>query len=120
MEHTPTPWRDDPKQGSAIGAAPVIVGITNRMGGLQVRPVCKVLYWLGSEDPEVTANAAFIVKACNEFEAMRDALKDLTAVVDGLTASARSGIAPEQNYFYACAEANLTASAILQRIEQRE
>lgn len=62
MEHTPTPWEVD-NHG-------IIFHGKTQIGTVATQPMYK-------EAPEGTteANARFIVKACNNFEAMRDTLK---------------------------------------------
>jgi hypothetical protein len=51
-EHTPGPWRIDPK---SLHAAPIVRG--------SGRVIAKVLYDMGSEDAEVMPNAHLIVAA---------------------------------------------------------
>ena len=65
MEHTATPWR---MHGEAD---PDIYG---RDGEYVVNQVCSGA--MGNDD-DGTANAHFIVTACNNFEEMYEALKDV-------------------------------------------
>jgi hypothetical protein len=68
MNHTPTPWKID--RLLTANAAPVIVAETCWRN--QARTVAKALYHSGSEDPEVQANAKFIVRACNCHDELLD------------------------------------------------
>ncbi len=70
-EHTELPWYLD-KNSLLSAAAPVIVSDTCWKG--RKREIARVLYHDGSEDPEVIANAEFIVKACNSHEDLLEAL----------------------------------------------
>lgn len=63
MSHTPTPWR---LEQTAHTTAPVIVGTSPFTGG--ERRIARVLYEVGSEDPEVWDNARKIVAAVNSHD----------------------------------------------------
>ena len=73
MNHTPTPWKID--RILTHNAAPIITAETCWRD--QPRIVAKAMYHSGSEDPEVHANAEFIVRACNSHDALLEALKIL-------------------------------------------
>ena len=66
--HTPTPW--------AIGNQ--ISDYGNVIRGPHLAYIAK----LGENVREYNANAAFIVQACNSFDAMRDALKEAERFLD--------------------------------------
>jgi len=61
--HTPTPWRVE------LERSPLRVEPTDQ----KFPPICNVLHQDTSE--ETNANAAFIVKACNNFDQMLSTLK---------------------------------------------
>jgi hypothetical protein len=108
--HTPTPWIDETTLGSAIGAAPIIVGVSN---GCK-RPVLKAMYWPGSEDPEVLGNRDFALLACNSHDDLVswlqyvvDKLDDLPVTDNGITNTAVNDVFKN-------------ISAVLQKIEKEK
>lgn len=69
--HTPGPWHISDRTD---GGAPIIIGAPGWRPG--VREIAKVLYWPGSEDPEVHANTNLILAA-------PDLLAALVAIEEG-------------------------------------
>ena len=65
MGHTPGPWG---LEQTTHAVSPVIMGESPFTGG--PRRIARVLYEVGSEDPEVWANARRIVTAVNSFDAL--------------------------------------------------
>ncbi len=80
--HTPTPWVVNDNSGMAL----VILGVSRRN---QRREVAVVQYHNGSDDSEVRPNAAFIVKAVNNHDALIEALE---VVLDDLIYSEHSRV----------------------------
>lgn len=76
MNHTPTPYRID--RVLTENGAPIITSDTR--WGERPRVIAKVMYHGGSEDPEVEANAEFIVRACNVYDRMLKLCRDLLRV----------------------------------------
>ncbi len=69
---TPTPWRINHR--ITDGGAPMIEGCN--------RWIAKVYFEGGSEDPEVHANAALIVRAVNAHEALVEALEGIHPIIE--------------------------------------
>jgi len=78
LKHTPVPWGINELR-TAKGA-PIIMSATSWLK--RPREVCKVLYDGGSEDPEVRANAALIVRAVNSHEALTTATEQVLRWID--------------------------------------
>ena len=66
MNHTPTPWIDIPQWDPSIAYIGTATGTTQYVATLRDR-----------RDGTCQANAAYIVRACNSYEAMREALEGL-------------------------------------------
>lgn len=80
-EHTPTPWRAQRRE--KVGVAIIAERRDIPPGGTPTNGLVAYATRRFSEPKEIwEANAAFIVRACNSHEAMRDALKEAVKIMD--------------------------------------
>lgn len=78
MSHTPTPW----KWSQPFGEGFAYVDDTKHDNIEETGNICTV--WSGNNNAE--ANAAFIVRACNNHDRLVEALANLVISADGLEA----------------------------------
>ena len=71
MNHTPTPWIDIPQWDPSIAYIGTATGTTQYVATLRDR-----------RDGTCQANAAYIVRACNSYEAMRETLVQVKNVLE--------------------------------------
>jgi hypothetical protein len=72
VQHTPTPYTFDDKLWEIQSRSTIDDGVD---------PICLMSYLRGYED-ECRANARFVVKACNNYESMLNALKTIAHGID--------------------------------------